>query len=588
MDFERLLRVFRKWFWLVILAAGIGAGITAISSINRTFTYQAQARVLIGGFIGSMNPNRGEIETAAVLAETYVELARTPLILQGVIDELGLDMTAANLKELIVVGKPSNPPIIVIQGFANDPDTALAITNATARQLIANSPSNLTPAQQAQVDLAHEQIMLLNRQVQDALAEVTAIDERLSADPNAQMQVNPLTQQRTELINQINQATANIAQFQATINSLEQQTHRLEIIEPAFQAQFFRTGPGLAESIVISAVTGAVLAVIAILLIDYMDTTLKSSKDVTRALDMPVVGTIPQLGKRRAPYNQRLITNWPERSALAESYRALQTNLLAGSNHHHSVYIITSPGEHEGKSVTAANLAVTMALNGLRVLLVDADLVQPRIHEIFDLDNERGLKNLIALRPVEITPDDLEQATMKLAPETQQTLNNLNACVQQTPVDNLRVITSGPVSQGSTHLSEYNSLRGWVAVFEMVLDVDVILFDTPPCLLVSDASILASTIEAGCVLVVQSGRTGRDAAVQAQTQFRHIGRDFIGVVLNRVKHYDVDHGYNSGYFKNQADMREVLAAQPIVPVIPDRRILMNGSNEKDVAEKREK
>jgi Mrp family chromosome partitioning ATPase len=493
-------------------------------------------------------------------------------------DNLGLDMPIDNLKNLILAGKPSDPPILVIQAFFTDEATAIAMANETARQLIESSPTNLTPAQQAQVALAREQMDLLNNQIQAAQEEIEAIDARLAADPNSTTQASPLTQQRTALITQVNQASANIAQFSATIADIEQQTHRLEIIEEATEAPFFRTGPGLAESMVISGVMGAVLAIVAILIIDYMDNTIRSSKDATTTVDLPVLGTIPQLGKRNEPYPKKLITNWSQRSALAESYRALQTNLLATSSANSDyTYLITSPGESEGKSVTAANLAVTMALNGLKVLLIDADLVKPRVHEIFALDNERGLKNLIAMQPSLVTEEDLDKPVNDLDRDVQQTINNLNACVQATGVNNLRVITSGPVSEDSTHLSEYKSLHVWMDVFRVMLGVDVIIFDTPPCLLVSDASILVPIIQADNVLVVQAGKTGRTAALQAQTQFRQVGHDFVGLVLNRVKHYDVDHGYNSGYFNNQTQSREVLAGQQLGLVKPDARLILNGA-----------
>ncbi len=584
MDFDRLYRLFRKWLWLVILAAAVGVAITIATSVNRTFTYQAQSKVLIGGFIGSTNPSRGDIETAAVLTETYVELVNTPIILQGVKDNLGLDIDMEDLKKLILAGKPSDPPILVIQAFYNDEKTAIDMANETARQLIESSPTNLTPAQQAQVALAREQMNLLNLQIQSAQEEIEAIDARLGDDPTANTQNSPLTQQRSALITQVNQASANIAQFSATIAEIEQQTHRLEVIEEATEAIFFRTGPGLAESIIISAITGVILAVVAILLIDYLDSTVKSSKDATNTLGLPVLGTVPQLGKRNDPYPSKVITNWSQRSAIAESYRALQTNLLASSHKNGDyTYLITSPGESEGKSITAANLAVTMALNGLKVLLIDADLVKPRVHEIFDLENERGLKNLIDMSPSPVTEADLDKPVNDLDRDVQQTINNLNACVQPTSVTNLRAITSGPVSDDSTHLSEYKSLHIWMDVFRTMLGVDVIIFDTPPCLLVSDASILVPIVKADNILVVQAGKTGRAAALQAQTQFRQVGYEFIGLVLNRVKNYDVDHGYNSGYFKNQSEVREVLNGQQMTLVKPDTRVIMNGAVTENVA-----
>lgn len=580
MEVGYILRLLRRWLWLIIAAAVVGAGITLVSSINRTFTYEAKTKVLIGGFMGSTNPNRGDIETGAGLAEIYVELVGTPTVLQGVIDALELDTTVADLKNMVVAGKPGDPPIIIIQAFYSDPETAVAIANETARQLVLHSPTNPTPAQQAQIDLAREQITILNTQVQETLAEIEQIDQRLGADPNGQTENSPLTQQRRALIDQVNQATANIAQFSATIASYEQSTNRPIILEEAVEGSFFRTGPGLAESIFLSALTGVVLAVVAILLIDYLDTTIKTSKNVATLLDVPVIGTIPQLGRKGEAYQKRLLTNWSPRSAIAESYRALQTNLLAASsNGHNDVFLLTSPGEHEGKSVTAANLALSMANSGLRTLLIDADLVQPRLHEIFGLENERGLKNLIGMTPAQVDASALEKPLQQLDIEAQQTINNLNAAVQRGPVDNLLIITSGPTGEGSTNVNEYQSLREWLSVFRLALKADVILFDTPPCLLVSDTSILASAIRADCVLVVQAGRTKRDAAVQARAQFVHIGRDIRGVVLNRVRPADIDHGYNSGYYQNQpVDMHEALTKPQFAAAAkPDPRVVMNGA-----------
>lgn len=565
MEASHVIRLFRKWFWLIILAAAVGVGITILTSANRTFTYQAQTKVLIGGFIGSANPNRSDIETGAVLAETYVEIVSTPLVLQGVIDTLGLDMSVAELKSMVLAGKPDNPPILVIQAFYNDPETAVAIANETARQLVLHSPTNLTPAQQAQIDLADEQILALNEQVQDARLELETIDARMEAAGESTAQNSALAQQRRALIDQINQATANIAQFSAIKAGVEQQTNRLEIIEEATEAPFFRTGPGLLESAVLSALTGVILGVVAILAIDYLDSSIKTSKDAAAALDLPVLGTIPALGKRGEPYPKKLMTNWSPRSAVAESYRTLQTNLLSAADAgDQSIYVITSPNEGEGKSVTAANLAVTMALNGLHVLLIDADLVKPRLHEIFQLDNEYGLKNLIAFTPGAVDEHDTMRPTGQADPDSQRTLNLLNRCVQSTTVENLRVITSGPTSEASTHLSEYNTLKGWAEIFRDVVGADIIIFDSPPCLVMSDASMLATITHAAVVLSVQAGRTPRDAAMRAKTQFVHTGVEVAGVVLNRVKNYDVDHGYNSGYVKNQQmDMREMLLSMPV-------------------------
>ena len=329
MEVAKLIRLLRTWFWLPILGIVLGVGISLLSSASVTPTYLAETKILIGGFLASPNPSRGDIETGAGLAETYVQLATTTPVLQGVIDELGLPVLVEDLKKIVLVGKPGDPPIIVVQVYYGDPDMSIQIANKVAEQLILKSPSNLTPAQEAQITLANDQIQILSDQIQNTLAEITAIDERLaiSGTPN---EVNPLSQQRTALVEQVNQASANMAQFSSTIASLEQQTNTLQVIEPATIATYFRTGPGRLESAFLSGLVGLVLAVVAILAIGYFDPTIRTSKDSSRLLDLSVLGTIPQLGngKKNGNYADVLVTDFSPRARVSEAYRALQTNLL--------------------------------------------------------------------------------------------------------------------------------------------------------------------------------------------------------------------------------------------------------------------
>ncbi|MBI5667981.1 MAG: polysaccharide biosynthesis tyrosine autokinase [Chloroflexi bacterium] len=542
----------------MVLGAVLGAAISLISSSSQTPTYLAETRVLIGGFITSPNPNRGDIETGAGLAETYVQLASTLPVLQGVVDELKLPITAQDLKKSVLAGKPNDPPLILIQVYYSDPEMAVKIANEVAKQLILKSPSNLTPAQEAQLTLANEQIAILNQQIQATLDEVKAIDERLAAT-QSQNEINPLTLQRNALIEQVNQASANMAQYSSTIASLEQQTNTLTVVDPAVEALPFRTGPGRIEAAFLSALVGAVLAIAAVLAIGYLDPTVRTSKDISDLTDMTVLGTIPQFG-RQGKNGNVLVTNLPLRSNISEAYRTLQTNLLfAAESRGRGVYIITSPGEHEGKTVTAVNLAAMMAQNGVEVLLIDADLLRPSVHEVFDLSNKSGLTTLLSA-PFDVSDSRNQERAITL----------LNGCVQKTSIPRLRVITSGPMVGNLTQLLNSSSLQDWVDLMESALGAQVVLFDTPPCLLVADASILAARVKADCILVAQAGRTQRSTILRALRQFEHIGVNIQGIVLNKVRKADIDHGYTSNYIRAGT------------PLLPAEQVLQSLNNHRQL------
>ena len=227
--------------------------------------------------------------------------------------------------------------------------------------------------------------------------------------------------------------------------------------------------------------------------------------------------------------------------------RCKPTCCLLPKSNSNGVYIITSPGEGEGKTVTAANLAVTMANSGLEVLLIDADLVRPKIHKVFDLENATGLTTILAAKGADL--DGLlenDKAQYSARPPS-ESLSILKTCVQNTNIPRLRIITGGPYTESSAQLLSSSPLQKWVDLMQAQLNVEVILFDSAPCLTVADTSILSAKVKADCILVVRAGETQRDAALRAQRQFDHIGINIQGIILNRVKSSDIDHGYTSGY-----------------------------------------
>jgi len=202
-----------------------------------------------------------------------------------------------------------------------------------------------------------------------------------------------------------------------------------------------------------------------------------------------------------------LITHLNPKSPIAEQYRTIRTNIdFSLADRNLRSLVVTSSGPGEGKSMTTANLAVVMAQQGRKVLLVDADLRKPTVHYTFRLINTEGLSNLLTKRA------------------------KLTDVITKTDVDNLYVITSGPIPPNPAELLSSRAMHELMT--EALGIFDIIIFDTPPVLAVTDAQILSSQAD-GTVLVVASGKTEKDAALEAKDLLQKSQARILGVVLNR-------------------------------------------------------
>jgi protein-tyrosine kinase len=204
------------------------------------------------------------------------------------------------------------------------------------------------------------------------------------------------------------------------------------------------------------------------------------------------------------------------RAPAAEAYRTLRTNLQFSSlDKPLRTLLATSTAPDEGKSTILANLAVTIAQAEQRVILVDCDLHRPTLHTLFDLPNEIGLTSMIL---TEETPLPL----------------------QDTGVPGLSVLTSGPLPPRPADI--LGSRRMEAAIERLRAAADIVLFDTPPVVAVTDAAVLATKVD-GVLLVFQAGRTSRERARRARQILEKVKANIIGVVLNNAK---VEQGY--GYY----------------------------------------
>ncbi|MDT2764697.1 CpsD/CapB family tyrosine-protein kinase [Enterococcus asini] len=216
-----------------------------------------------------------------------------------------------------------------------------------------------------------------------------------------------------------------------------------------------------------------------------------------------------------------LITIADKSSPIAEQYRTIRTNIqFASADRKIQTIVVTSSGPSEGKSTTAANIAVVFANSGQRVLLVDADMRKPTIHKTFGLTNEVGLSKVLSSN------------------------NSVLEMSRPSMVDNLSILTSGPKPPNPSEL--LGSTRMNQVIEEARHLYDVIIFDMPPVVTVTDAQIMASKAD-GTLLVVRENVTRKDALTKAKDLLEMVQAKVLGVVYNGAQNLK-DQGYY--YYNN--------------------------------------
>ena len=206
----------------------------------------------------------------------------------------------------------------------------------------------------------------------------------------------------------------------------------------------------------------------------------------------------------------QLVTIHNPRSPISEAFRTLRTNLeFTSLDKPIRAMVVTSAAPEEGKSTTLANLAVAMAQAGKKVILVDCDLRRPSLHTIFGARNTPGLSDMMR-----------DDALMTKPP------------LQDTAVANLRLLPSGTIPPNPAELLAARRMSDVIAALQQL--ADVVLFDAPPVIAVTDAAVLASKVDA-VLLVINAGKTKREHAKKAKALLEKVNARLIGAVLNNVK-----------------------------------------------------
>jgi tyrosine-protein kinase Etk/Wzc len=365
--------------------------------------------------------------------------------------------------------------------------------------------------------------------------QVTALDASISALDNLKARSTteiasaPATETEEAQLSQQVQAVQKIADqlqedYQKARMAEAVEVGQVEILDLA-DVPTMAVPAGRIRKIALGLILGLMAGVGAAVLMDGLNTSITRRSDVERSLQVPGLGVIPKFGgpnkvtdaarllpgkksggNGKSSRSEGLITLIDPRSASAEAFRTLRTNLIfSQAVQTLRSIVVTSPSPGEGKTTTAANLAVSFAQQGMRVLIIDCDLRRARLHKVFGIPREPGLTDYL--------------------------VNNVahESVTTETSVPGLYVMASGPLPPNPAELLGAERMRK--ALAELGGAYDLIILDTPPLLAASDGAILATMVD-GVVLVVRAGSTQTEAGQQAAQQLQSVGARVVGAVVN--------------------------------------------------------
>ena len=461
MDLTYVLTTLRRAWWLLALAAVLGAGAAMVVNATSAVTYEAQVQQFVS--IADSSDNQSNILSGSQFTlqrvKSYTQVATSAQVLDPVIQQLKLPTTTDELAGRVTATNPLDTVLIEISVQDTAPRRAADVANAVAKQL--------------------------SRVVQD-------IESPQSGAP-------------------------------APV--------KLTTTQPA-SVPTVPVAPRKSLNLALGLLVGLALGAGGALLREQLNTTVKTPDDIESMTGSVPLGLVPF---DPAAKQQPLVTA-DQSDSRAEAFRTLRTNLrFADVDHPPRSIVVTSPMPGEGKSTSACNIALTLALAGSRVVLVEADLRKPRVGEYLGLDSGVGLTNVLAGQH---TLEDV------LVPWRRQTLT---------------VLPAGPVPPnpsellGSQHMG--NLLKALGARY------DYVIIDSPPLLPVTDGAVLA-TLTDGAILIARHGKTSRDDLEQAAHALEAVNAKLLGTVLNciplRARGYS--YGYGSGYgYSDEASRQKARA-----------------------------
>lgn len=538
----------KQWKAMLLCFLAVVLAILLVSQFM-TPIYQVSALMQITPRLISNQPDSSTSLAADRLLQTESQLALSEAVLREVASHFQ-DMTPEMLMHKTQVTTQTNTQLFAITVQDASPARAAALANDIAQTLL--SQQALLNSQAAAHALTHIQQDLdtVQQRIELVTAQIAQLQQQNKASPqliSLQTQLGGLQQH----YNQLQNAQAQLELLAA------QNSNTLQLVQPA-QPDGLLVRPIISLNLLASLPIALSLSILLALALETSNTRVRTPEALSLLLQWPVLTPLWRI--RGITERQELVHLPDQEPSNVESYRALRTNLSFSSiDRSLRTLVVTSAVPGDGKSVVAANLAISMARVGKNTLLVDADLRRPVLHTLFSIDAAKmGLSDAILTANVS-EPNSRRLRAQFLTPLSQgNTLGlpraphfSIDSFIHDAGIPNLRIMPAGTLPPDPAALLDSRAMQRLFITLEQS-DADVIIFDTPPLQNISDACTLSSRVD-GTLVVVDASRARKGQLKQLKFTLMQSNAHVLGCVMNKLRPGRYEPSYSYSYEQEELD-----------------------------------
>ena len=502
----------------------------AVPETKPLLPYKATVLLLVRQELASGYIDYSSILASERLTQTYSQILESQVVLQKAIDRLELTQKVDTIQRMVNVEPIADTQLIQLSVTSTNVDFAVLLANTIADEFINHIQGSLAEPYTRRLEKVENNLTDLQTQQEEIQQSITDLS---ATRVNAEIEISYLERVQTT-------DRASRLEIEDDYERMEQlsrdSAESVYVTEIARIPESPSTSPVLYIGLAI--LMGALIGTVGALILDNQDDTIRTADDTAKEVGVNILGKLNYMKSSGA--NPAVLSS--PLSPISEAFLITAHNIsFATSKQPAKVILVTSPSPAEGKSFVVANLAVTLARLGKKVIAVDADLRRPDLHRLFDLEQENGLA------------DALMEGAIKQR-------------VYETKIDGLKILPSGktPVSP----LEVMSSVKMQGLLQSLSDQADIVLIDCPPVLPVADASMLASIVD-GVILVVRANYTRGQAVREALQHLNQTGTKVIGVVLNAIPS-------STGYYYHPGDEgRAKLAVKNWFAFKPNWKAILN-------------